>query len=73
MIKKILTGLLIVFTFVTLCSSCSKNRNCTCIHAVNGVQTGVSPAVIDKECNTLNSTTYNDNHDTTYTVVCTED
>ena len=65
--------ILIIFAFGALLSSCSKDHNCTCKHAVNGIQTAVSTAVIDKECSTLNSTTYNDDHDTTYTVVCTED
>lgn len=64
---------LITFAVVAIFSSCSKNHNCTCIHTLNGIQTGVSPAVIDKECSTLNSTTYNEDHDTTYIVVCTED
>jgi hypothetical protein len=65
--------ILITFAVVAIFSACSKDHNCTCKHAMNGIQTGVSPAVIDKECNTLNSTTYNEDHDTTYTVVCTED
>lgn len=63
----------ILLVIISLSSSCSKDKNCTCQHGMNGINRAISSETAKKECSELNSTTYSENQDTVYTLVCTEE